>query len=367
MNALARLAFAAAAALLGGLGGAATASAAGLAGTTTLSASASGYAPVHLDAPVNVQLCCDEKQDARVTVTGTGKVVGFMLRRDEDSGDAPGLLGYRMDIWGYEGDDLWMEPIGRTETTDGEESWAATLPAGDYRLYVLADNSPVKVTLTIPGLGGTLDLTPAVTVPQKMGDLARHDSLPTTNAAVVGDVGTLSSRGLTLGSVFAFGDASAVQRFEFCTYGPGQDATGSDAFDRGCPGGDGDEYTSIPEFFPSPPFFFFPGGWGYEWQQVGAPAGAYGYGANVQTVGAPPELQGQAAWIAFDGPGSAPAGQTTVPVTAPSVTPPVAAPPAKAAKPAAKKKKACRKKKAAKGKRAKAKRCKKPRKRHKKH
>lgn len=130
---------------------------------TVVSATASGYADVRLPRPVVMTRSASFTSPA-ISVTGSGRIVGIVLRRIQ-SPDAPPatVLGLSMGNCASRGcrpqapftraDFVSID--GPTGTPPGASQQQFRLPAGVYRLFVIADGGRVDVTLRFRELSGS--------------------------------------------------------------------------------------------------------------------------------------------------------------------------------------------------------------------
>jgi hypothetical protein len=267
---------------------------------TKITSNGPGWAVFQLKQPVRFDLNAQEGQPAvNAKVKGSGRLVGFLLRHDGDAKSEPGLFGF---VFDEEDHNAYVEPTGELSEAnfEGRHFWV-DLPAGVYRLYVLAEG-PSSVELTLPGLGPAITVAADQPAAYKSVETPRIDTFPTTNSAVYGMGVDLATRGFVFTEVDAYTDASLVDHSDACEYPPGSDFSGSDAFTTGCPGSpdafsplDPDEY-----YIPVPP----PGvgtGWGI--LDLNAAPGRYGLGGNVTEVSLPPDLYATTAWMSYGAPG----------------------------------------------------------------
>jgi hypothetical protein len=285
-----------------------------LGATTTVTSNGPGWTPFQLKQPVRFDLSSkDGHPEAKVK--GSGHLVAFLLRHDGDAKSEPGFFGF---LWEPESDEAFVDPTGEISESNfqGDHFWV-DLPAGVYRLYVLADG-PASVELKLPGLGPAVTVAADQTATYKSAEIPRMDSFATTNSAVFGMGVNLATKGFVFAEVDAFTDASLVDHSEACEYPPGSDFSGSDAFTTGCPGSpdelsplDPDEY-----YIPVPPPGFG-GGWGF--LDLDAAPGRYGLGGNVTEVALPPQIETTAAWMSYGAPGLPP-GYELNPPPAPAKT-----------------------------------------------
>lgn len=125
-----------------------------LTGTTVVAGSRSAWTRVVLPKAVFFNPSED------VTLTGTGRLYGMVLKK-EGAWNAP--VGWRVHI-GYcvgGGCASTYRDVRSEVFVPGGNTVTGTLPAGTYRLYVVADGAPVRATMKLRGLsGGTRTLQP---------------------------------------------------------------------------------------------------------------------------------------------------------------------------------------------------------------
>lgn len=257
------------------------------------------WAPLELQADSPVTLIRDGEPAAVASVQGGGPMRVVLLVKDPPAAESPALVATSPT-----GDEAMLYPTSSLPvhaSGDGSNAWVV-LPKGRYRLYAAADGGPVEARLRLEGVAGSADLTSVGFLPGGgSAELVRRDSAPTTNVAVVGGYFRLAEPGF-----FAFGvsartrttgsapPASAAMRVERCLYGP--DARDEDdAFGPGCPGGEGDDLTGAPGVGTG----LLPVARGTSLFRVGAPAGHWGVGGNVEVAGAPPDIAASAIWFPF--------------------------------------------------------------------
>src|SRR3712207_3307281 len=143
------------------------------AGTTVIEGSRTGFAFVRL--PQAVEVPMNEEYGLPLTLSGGGRFYGVMLRRETPTREEPiTLLSTHGDGNGYDPPDA-LYPWGPFTDADFDKG-SYTLPAGLYRLYVIADGSPIRAQISFPGLEGSASFTPDVPVPQVLTNLARINS-----------------------------------------------------------------------------------------------------------------------------------------------------------------------------------------------
>jgi hypothetical protein len=253
-----------------------------LGAVTTVNASGPSWIPVQLKQPARLDLLAEQAVEAKVT--GEGRVRGFVLRLDADGKDQPGFGGFTYS----DEPTAFAAPLSQIPHANFQERHIYyDLPAGAYRLYVLADG-PAQLQLTLPGLGPNVTLTADQPADYKAVEIPRLDSTPVTNMAVWGTGVTLSTMGLIDSEIDIDSDLGLFDRSETCEYTPGHDFSGSDAFTRGCPGADDPgadpSYAGDPWIPPSS------GSYGIGIFEPSSPPGKYGVGGNLLLAGAPPTV-----------------------------------------------------------------------------
>lgn len=257
------------------------------------------WAPLELQADSRVTLIRDGKPTATASVHGSGPLGVVLVIKDPPSSTSPALIAY-----GPAGEEAMLYPTSALQvhaTGDGSDAWVV-LPEGRYRLYGAADGGPVDARLRLDGLAGAAELTTVGSVTGAgSAELDRRDTAPTSNVAVVGSFFELTEPGF-----FAFGvaartpstanapPASAAMRVERCLYGPDADH-GDEAFGPGCPGGEGDDLVGTPGTGTG----LIPSARGTSFFRLGAPAGRWGVGGNVEVAGPPPDIHASAIWFPF--------------------------------------------------------------------
>ena len=318
-----------------------------VAGTTTLSGSATGYVTVRLPQPISFPLAGSDENDQpglKVRLRGSGRLFGAIVREVAPGDDDPAQLMMTSGDGDGDPQDTTLIPVsGFPKFQQNAPPPPYTMPAGEYRLYLLADGAPVQADITFPGYAGAASFAPDVPVPQRLFAMPRVDGGMTPDVAEFGGEGDLGSRGLTIVRPHLSSDAEATARIEPCFFGP-DDPPPADpsAFGPGC----GDPTWAAQDLvffalFGEPPMIP-PGksetGWEAWWPD--AQAGHWFLGGNVQDVAAPGRIEMFGAWIAYE-----PAPGTPLPARpsdppAPATGPPAApastgtAPPASRTQPA---------------------------------
>lgn len=126
-----------------------------LAGTVTVTGSATASIPVRLTKPLVIDRTTYGKT---VRTTGPGRAVGFLLVKD---GSDVIRLGFTRLSFCDKPGCVDKEPLKIVSTrADRDSKDRSVYPAGNYRLYVIADGKPTSTTFRLPGLTGTQTLRP---------------------------------------------------------------------------------------------------------------------------------------------------------------------------------------------------------------
>jgi hypothetical protein len=211
--------------------GAKTTTTTGCGGTTTLrnacavtkvSAATTSMVRINLTRPATLA-------DDGITVTGTGRVVGAALMEGQ-SGVGNGIVQAGTSP-AYGADNLGGR-LGFSADSSGTH-----LPAGVYRLYVLADGSPVTVTIRFGGLpSGTVTLTPSAISGYRVHDIPMRPSSEVGGNVLAGAVSAPMQRtGIMLRVVHLFPVEPTVGALNTCVWtgiAPPEASTRP-----GCPGG----------------------------------------------------------------------------------------------------------------------------------
>lgn len=130
-----------------------------LTGTVTISGAKTGYVPVTIARDARLGDPFHVSRRDSVKIEGGGRMAGFALVQDGRQG--PVIVGGRSEFTvpyaQRQGEFIYDALNGPPQ---GDDSYL--LPAGSYRLYLLTDGKPTKVTLRFGGLRGQSALTPKV-------------------------------------------------------------------------------------------------------------------------------------------------------------------------------------------------------------
>jgi len=131
-----------------------------LTGTVTISGSQSGYVPVTVAKDMKLGDPFAAKYRGVVTVTGGGDAAGFALVQDGLKGQV--LLAGRSEAYAP-----FVKKFGvpvNSLNPDLQDGAEFTIPAGDYRLYLITGGQPTSVTIKFLGGSGTSRLAPTTKV-----------------------------------------------------------------------------------------------------------------------------------------------------------------------------------------------------------
>lgn len=138
-----------------------------LAETVTLAGEQPGVLPVRLPGPATVSLAASSQAEVgfeEITIDGDGGLQGFWLVDDPVQRTAELLVVRHAHLDGDWRDSGREIGFSRVETEEGVHACGrdcdVELPAGDYRLYLIADDTPTSITVRFHGLGGEVTLTP---------------------------------------------------------------------------------------------------------------------------------------------------------------------------------------------------------------
>lgn len=195
---------------------------ANLAGTNIISGRSGGVIDVHIPTPAVWTGETDE-----VTIEGGGELPGFILVRSKTSTyDHPVLgpiestydevvaAGIRLPAAGV------TKSLSRGSRTLLLMPFKDTLKPGNYRLYLLADRTPVTVTLKLEGLVGTTRLSPTKRTGLDMKELPERSR--TDSAAMslftAGDDAELEKPGLVVDATVVEIHDGTDTEFGSCVY-----------------------------------------------------------------------------------------------------------------------------------------------------
>lgn len=199
-----------------------TAPVAELAAINTFTSERSGYSQVTL--PRDARWTWDIFEQTTLRITGDGRAAGFLLVRqgtDKPQGIYAAAFRVCKEAGCSRGWSGWITrftfPVGLKWPKKGT---TFTLPAGDYRAYVISDGAPVTAQLALKDVAGRSEHSPDVPVDASVGVQAAEE--PIKNLFTAGSEYRLNSRGA---AVFGF-----VER-----HGPGGADAYNDCLYRGTP------------------------------------------------------------------------------------------------------------------------------------
>lgn len=146
-----------------------------LAGRNVITGSRTAHVPVRVPRPTTI----DVRESLRraggpnpsIAVKGNGPFVGIVLTQDEPDEADPLLVAGRFHECAGPACPRGRAPINHVYPAAGEEIGGSKtppnlrVPAGDYRLYLIADEGPAQVTVRLSGLPGTRLVAPRVEAP----------------------------------------------------------------------------------------------------------------------------------------------------------------------------------------------------------
>ncbi len=140
-----------------------------LCGTTTISGTEAGVVVVTLRRPVKLDPRIEE--GGGIQIDGTGPFAGVALIQDPPS---PSSLGFVAARTPAEWNGVTFTPFGE----DLVDCGLCGLPAGRYRLYLLATGAPVTATLHLKGASGSTTLAPEHSTSFDARQLTRRTPVP---------------------------------------------------------------------------------------------------------------------------------------------------------------------------------------------
>ena len=168
-----------------------------------------------------------------ISVTGRGPLVGFALVQETPNWDGISLIGGRLPRRSGLGN-FYFSPSGLDNAAA-----TVTLPAGDYRLYLLAGRRPVEVSFVLEGLSGKARLAPKTPVRYEVATPEARLVDGANNVYGSGADGTLSSAGVLFDFLWVKHSAHANTQYQFCLYEGGE--RGPAPYSPGCPALDDEE------------------------------------------------------------------------------------------------------------------------------
>jgi len=169
-----------------------------LQGTTVITGSSS--AAEHVQLPMATTFTLTATQSSDVRIAGSGRVVGFVLTQGAGLSGISILAVKINECWTAgcapaRGASQFVEVSSNGIVDDGGNTGSTyTLPAGEYTLTLLADSAPVTATLTLPGVPGSVTLSPTGS-PDVTVASATPTSTPENNFYAAGSGATLGENG----------------------------------------------------------------------------------------------------------------------------------------------------------------------------
>jgi hypothetical protein len=223
-----------------------------------------------------------------IAVEGRGPLVGFALVEETPGWDGISLVGGRLPRRSGLGN-FYFSPSGLDNA-----GATMTLPAGNYRLYLLTGRRSARVSFLLDGLEGRARLSPRTPARYEVATPEARLVDGATNVYGSGADGTLSGTGLLFDFLWVKHDAHANTQYQFCLYEGGE--RGPAPYSPGCPAlddednvvmGDGvvgaGEYTS----------FFYGGGMPFA-------ENTYGQGFAMESAAAVEDIGYLGMWLSVD-------------------------------------------------------------------
>jgi len=210
-------------------------------GVTTIAGSQSTSVDVHLPRDVTVATPFGSSPD--LDVEGTGRFVGFVLTGTEPGTAGLTLVGGRFPA--HASPVEFIMPVPPYPATGGGSFEVlklygdeVTLPAGDYRLYLLTDGGEVEVTLRLDELDGWVDLAPERPADYRLffpESRLLAGAGATSNVYSAGRSGSLATTGLVFQALWLDTDAHAAGQYVFCHAAAGDPDVDPIELGPGCP------------------------------------------------------------------------------------------------------------------------------------
>lgn len=262
-----------------------------LAGTTYLTASRP--AAVDVVVPRDARVATPFGPTPDVTATGTGRVTTFVLvgteRRTASltfaGGAAPDGVTFFLPVPQF--------PAPGGSAFDNVKTFGnvTTVPAGRYRLYVIPDGAPARITLRLQGLPGRTTVAPSA--PVRAAVLSDVSATPDEAPAVATYVPqSLTGRGLALQVLYGRMEATAAWQLVMCHDNPRDDDVAVWQ-SPGCPGGDSHTFADhrFPEAEPDAKQFVQ----GF----AGLPPGDHAVSTVFASQGVTTALRYAAVWLTY--------------------------------------------------------------------
>ena len=186
-----------------------------VAGETVIVGRRSAWTDVHLPSPVKVMI--GKTGAGQVVLKGGGRISGFALVEEAANGrPRSGIYGFRFGHCPTVG----CAPESPSVVLGGlSGNRAEILPAGKYRLYIVADGSPVRISLRLPGLEGKVRVAP-----DKSGSIhlrsPASETVQTTQGrfSSAGFASELQDSGLVVMGAWVRGDTALAGLVGHCIY-----------------------------------------------------------------------------------------------------------------------------------------------------
>lgn len=223
-----------------------------------------------------------------IAVTGRGPLVGFALVQETPSWDGISLVGGRLPRRSGLGN-FYFSPSGLDNAAP-----TVTLPAGDYRLYLLAGRRPVEVSFLLNGPSGRVRLAPRAPVRYEVATPEARLVDGANNVYGSGADGTLSSTGMLFDFLWVKHSAHANTQYQFCLYEGGE--RGAAPYSPGCPALDDEENVVVGDGVVGAGEYtsFFYGG------AVPFAPNRYGQGFAMESAAAVEEVGYLGMWLSLD-------------------------------------------------------------------
>jgi hypothetical protein len=289
---------------------ASTAAAVDLTGATTITATGSGVTDIEVTAPAQFSTAIDA--NPTISMQGDALAYGFVLEQSTPTSLGPYIAAFKVRP-GTGCDGPCGDAFGAyldTYTSIEGSGQEVTLPAGRYRLGVLAPDGPVTIVLRPAGVSGQSTVSSLVPTPAIAQVLPRLDDATVPNTTRHGAAAALATRGIMYYSQSAhYGTGKVASERQFCDYEG--EPTDSQAYGVNCPGGGG-TLRFGPGLASTGPMTEYMSGV----VRVAKP-GTYGLGGNVTSVSGNLTVGAVAAWLPLY-PAAAPPRNPDPPVTPPS-------------------------------------------------
>lgn len=182
-----------------------------LAGKTMLEGSETGWLRVRLPKAV-------ETPD-QTTISGNGRLIAAYLFEERDGSVVRDGVNFSTDRFGWCAEQACEPSPWASSGSAARTARNGLLPAGTYRLYLIADGAPASVTLRFRGLSGATRLRPrfeAVSALRTMpGHVPGGDVGPLYSA---GDEAPFRGQGVSLLGHYFETQAAGVAAFGYCVY-----------------------------------------------------------------------------------------------------------------------------------------------------